>query len=131
MSGLTMDNSARRQRVASLILAGLLGCLLMATLTLPAGHAAGVAADAGQYDRVSGPLGDWLADQLRNRPSLRTKGWNPSESEEWPDSGDPLALLRAYADGRNPLATPPAAPPTASRLRLALLALISPRGPPA
>jgi len=131
MPGRAINDSPRQHRLLSLILAGLLGGLLMAAITLPAGHAASVATDAGQYDRVSGPLGEWLSDELRNRPSLRFKTWTPIEPEEGPDAGDPLALLRADAGGRISPATWPDAQPATTRLRLALRSLISPRGPPA
>lgn len=131
MPGLAINNSSRQHRLLSLIMASLLGCLLMAAITLPAGQLAATALDAQQYDRASGPLGEWLADELRNRPSLRTKTWTPVEPEDGPDAGDPLALLRAHGAGQAPLAGAPGAHPATTSVGLALASLTSPRGPPA
>lgn len=131
MPGFAINSSPRQHRLLSLIMASLLGCLLMAAITLPAGQVAASAPDAQQYDRASGPLGEWLADELRNRPSLRTKTWTPVEPEDGAEAGDPLALLRAHGAGQAPPAGAPAAQPAATRVGLALVSLISPRGPPA
>jgi len=75
-------------------LAALLGWSLLAAILLPAAPVP--AADPGHgFSQASSPFGEWLADELRNRPGLRVNNWSTASSnDEDEDSRDPLAFLR-------------------------------------